>query len=247
MGLMKKDEYYRMYKFEEKHWWYRSLRDVLYYYVKKLSQDSPRVLDAGCGTGANMMLLQSLGYKVFGLDLSKDAVSFCKKRGLRNVQTATVIKIPHNNNYFDLILNLDVLGTLSQSQRKKAVQEFYRLLKPKGYLIVQVAALEWLQSQHDRIAGLKNRFTKKELESLFSKNKWRIIKLSFRFFFLFSLMATIKLIKKFQTGKAVKSDLYLLPKFFNSILFIIQKVENRLLRHLSFPIGTSLFLVTQKL
>ncbi len=244
---MEKNEYYRMYKFEEKHWWYKSLRDVLYYYVKKSSQTSSRVLDAGCGTGENMMFLQSLGHEVFGFDLSKDAISFCKKRGLRNVQTADVTKIPHKNNYFDLILNLDVLGTLSQNQRKKAIQEFYRLLKPKGYLIVQVAALEWLRSQHDTIVGLKNRFTKKELESLFSKNKWRTIKLSFRFFFLFSLMAGIKLIKKFQTEKVVKSDLYLLPKFSNSILFIIQKIENRLFRHLSFPIGTSLFFVTQKL
>ena len=60
---MHPDEYEVMARVEERHWWYRGLRDVV---VRCLSRPDlvlpagARVLDAGCGTGANLKMLDEL-------------------------------------------------------------------------------------------------------------------------------------------------------------------------------------------
>ena len=60
---MRPDEYGNIARLEESHWWYRGLRDAV---RQTLSQPAlappprPRVLDAGCGTGANLRLLKEL-------------------------------------------------------------------------------------------------------------------------------------------------------------------------------------------
>jgi methylase of polypeptide subunit release factors len=42
----------------------------------------PRILDVGCGTGANLLMLSKYG-DAEGVDVSKDALAFCRERGLQ--------------------------------------------------------------------------------------------------------------------------------------------------------------------
>lgn len=245
MGLMRKDEYSRMFKVEDELWWYKSLRDLLGYYAGRLFKPHVKILDVACGTGANMFFLNSLGYNVYGIDLSPMAINLSKKRGLKNLKIASMLKIPFSNEQFDAIVNFDALGNLPKKDVKKALSEFNRVLKKNGALITQVSALEWLRSQHDEVVGTLHRFSKDNLLNSFGKSKWRVIKLSYRFFLLFPIIATIKLLKKIQSRANAKADTEI-PSI-NSVLFIIQKIENLLFRFISFPFGTSLFLIAKKL
>lgn len=246
MGLMDKSEYSLMYRSEEKLWWYKSLREIINFYIKKHASKKNKILDAGCGTGMNIFFLRSKGYDVKGIDLSPDAIAFCKRRGLKNVTLGNITKTPYTSGSFNVIISLDVLGHLDASSRKKTINEFYRLLKPNGFIIMQCAAFEVLRSQHDKVVHLENRFTRSELKKMLSPKNWRIVKVSYRFFLLFFLIATIKFLKKISSRHKAKGDVYLPNKLVNSALFAVQKIEDKLLPYISYPLGISIFMIAQK-
>jgi SAM-dependent methyltransferase len=67
--LMLPNEYQIMFEVENAHWWYRAL-SYGYKYLRAHTSSSWHVLDAGCGTGANLNVLDSLGYRLVGFNLS---------------------------------------------------------------------------------------------------------------------------------------------------------------------------------
>jgi len=100
-------------------------------------------LDVGCGTGVNLNFLQKYG-NILGIDFSKEAKKFCKMRRYKIVQ-ANAEKLPLKENTIGLITVLDFLEHLDD---KMAISEFYRVLKPEGYLILTVPAFSFLWSKH---------------------------------------------------------------------------------------------------
>lgn len=74
--LMKKEEYIVMFKNEENLWWYKGLQGILLHYISKFGDEDSSILDAGCETGKNMKILLKRGFKVFGIDISNDAINF---------------------------------------------------------------------------------------------------------------------------------------------------------------------------
>src|ERR1044071_8511635 len=82
--LMQANEYRVMFEIEDDYWWYRGrrvlLRNLLARYAP--SGSSPAmILDVGCGTGANLKVLQTYGDAV-GIDMSEHALRFCRVRGI---------------------------------------------------------------------------------------------------------------------------------------------------------------------
>src|SRR5678816_3191691 len=73
-----------MYEVEDAHWWYAGRRRIVESLVSAICQtlktQRPAILDVGCGTGANLELLERFG-EVEGVDISDDALSFCRQRG----------------------------------------------------------------------------------------------------------------------------------------------------------------------
>jgi len=246
-SLMQKYEYYCMYRAEKSLWWYKGLRDILEYYLAQKGQKL-RMLDAGCGTGMNIKFLLSKGHLAYGIDLSTDAIALCKKRRLKTVKKGSILNLPFRNNSFDALICIDVLGSMTSDRNiEKALRGFYRILKPNGILLIHCAALPWLRSPHDVVTNFRVRFSKDELLSYIPISRWNIIKCSYRVFFLFPIVASIKLIKKFiwnVTGD--KTDQNVTPQILNRAFFFIQFIENRILRFIDFPIGSSLILIAEK-
>ncbi|MEK7533815.1 MAG: class I SAM-dependent methyltransferase [Patescibacteria group bacterium] len=247
-SLMQKHEYYTMYKTEKNMWWNKGLRDLLQYHLSQKGQKL-RILDAGCGTGMNIKFLLSKGHLAYGIDLSTDAVALCKKRRLKTAKKGSILNIPFCKNYFDTVICIDVLGSMTSDQNiQKALEEFYRVLKPNGLLLIHCAALPWLRSPHDAVTNFRVRFLKDKLKSYVSYSHWNILKCSYRVFFLFPIVASIKLIKKILWKIAGdNTDQTLTPYILNQAFFSIQLIENRLLRFIDFPIGSSIILVAKKL
>lgn len=246
-SLMPSAEYFAMYMSEEKLWWYVGLRDVLLHFVKKYAKKSSIILDAGCGTGKNMHALIQEGFTVKGIDLSDDALMYTRMRGIKSVKKGSTTDIPFHNKTFDMVISTDVFGIFkSDEQIQKAVDEFWRVLKPGGYLLLHCSALPWLYSQHDAYINFKKRFYKKELEGYVTKEKWKIQKSTYRIFFMLIPVALVKLLKQGVKGKKPKSDQYVPPGIFNWIFLQLQLAENELIERFNFPIGTSIFIVAQK-
>src|SRR5437870_1781546 len=82
--LMYPDEYRVMFEIEDDYWWYRGLRELIKNLLAQYAPARatlPMILDVGCGTGANLKLLQSYGNAI-GVDISEQAIGFCRARGI---------------------------------------------------------------------------------------------------------------------------------------------------------------------
>lgn len=87
------------------------------------------ILDAGCGTGATLAMLQQRGYyNIFGADISIDLLH--KTLFSRTVQT-DIAALPFESATFDLITCECVYNL---TDKAKVLTEFTRILKPGGLL-----------------------------------------------------------------------------------------------------------------
>ncbi len=240
-------EYEKMYQVESEHWWYRGLRCVLLYWIEKFSPEE--ILDAGCGTGLNMLTLRSLGYKVRGIDYSQDSIEFCQARNLQDASRGSIQNLPYSDNSFGLIYSLDVLGCLEEDDAVKAVKEFYRCLKPNGICILNTAALEFLRSVQDDAWHVKKRYSLGELEDLFRSGGFTIYKKTYRICFLFPFVVIYKLMVRAVASLrivACGSDTDKTHPVLNFILTPVMMLDCFLHRYTNFPIGSSAFIVARK-
>ena len=88
---MQPHTYAIMREVEDKHWWYVGRRRIIESFVQRICNDirsegaaGVRILDIGCGTGGNLESLSKFG-EAEGVDISREALDFCRARGLKNV------------------------------------------------------------------------------------------------------------------------------------------------------------------
>ncbi len=94
---------------EDRHWWYRGRRRIVLDVVASLSlPGQPHILDAGCGSGRNLVELSGFG-SVVGLEPSSRGAGAARARGVGEVVLAGIDTMPFEDSRFDLITCLDVL------------------------------------------------------------------------------------------------------------------------------------------
>lgn len=239
--------YKEMYEVEEKHWWFRSLRRVFKFYLKALKPET--VLDAGCGTGYNVVFVTSLGFNAEGFDYSEEAIKYCvQHRALTNVRVASITQMPYEDNRFDLIYSMDVLTTLTEAERQQALLELHRCTKVGGHIILNLAALEWLYSAHDIQWRVKKRYNESQLQTELESVGFKVKKISYRYFFVFPFLALSKLLRKKEVNMETDSQGDLANNSFiaNFLLDKLMFFEDLLIRYVSFPVGSSIFVVAEK-
>ncbi len=93
-----------------------------------------RVLDIGCGTGRFTIMLSNITKaEVYAIDPSEDMLDEAKKKDKKKKVTwskGTAEKLPFSNEFFDCVYMTFVFHQIKN--RKKALTEVYRILKPKG-------------------------------------------------------------------------------------------------------------------
>src|SRR5215217_5442547 len=112
---MQSHHYPILYEVEETHWWYVGRRRIIHSLVERictvLNKPNPKILDVGCGTGANLKMLAAHG-SAEGVDISPQAIDFCRERGLDAVRLGAAEDLPYENGVFDLVTALDVVEHL---------------------------------------------------------------------------------------------------------------------------------------
>src|SRR3990167_3310097 len=213
---MRKYLYQDLYELEEKHWWHLSKRRELIDIVKQLNLKNSNILEIGCGTGKNLELLSKFG-EAWGLDKSREAIKFCKRRGLNNLVLGDAENIPFSKGKFNLIILLDVL---EHTDDIMSIKEMSRVLAPKGYLIITVPAFSWLWSQWDVVLEHKRRYTKHELTSKLELGGFKIVKISYKYSFLVLLALIVRFIKSRIFRKEYPAD-FKLGGFLSNWLFLL--------------------------
>ena len=248
---MDKMEYVHMFEEEENHWWYVGMRSIVLSLLPPAALPSnPRVLDAGCGTGYNMAWLkQKYGASVTGFDYSALGLEFCLRRGEYSLSRADAASIPFSSGIFDLVVSFDVLTQLKdETARNAALREFQRVLKPRGRLLLRVAAYEFLRSSHDEVIMTYHRFGKKELRDSAINAGLRPIRLTGANTLLFPVAALWRILKKAGLAPA-GSDVRSITRGSNGLnraMINLLKLEAAILRRGDFPFGLSIFMLAEK-
>src|SRR3989338_10940084 len=98
-------------KYEENRFYQKGEEDVQAYtaysglildYIKNVKPEG-NLLDIGCGAGYLLEEAGKAGYRAQGVDISKGAIAFCKKRRL-NVRQGYFGRIKFPENYFDILV-----------------------------------------------------------------------------------------------------------------------------------------------
>jgi len=92
------------------------------------------VLVVGCGTGTSANKIQKkYGCKMLGIDIHPRMIEQAKKEYPDiKFQVGDVQKLPFKNNTFDAVISESV--TAFPSDKLKAIKEYKRVVKPKGYI-----------------------------------------------------------------------------------------------------------------
>lgn len=165
---MNRDEYLKLAEVEDRMWYFHSLHGHVRRALKNASvPENARFLDAGCGTGGLSLRLRAMqpGWEMEAIDFSALAVELGRQRvkGV-HIQEASVTELPFPDGYFDAVSCVDVITQVDDDRR--AVAELFRVLKPGGCCVVNVAAYMWLWSYHDESCQTKRRYARGQLESL---------------------------------------------------------------------------------
>lgn len=245
------EELRRMRACEDRHAWYLCLDGLVFDALAEFGSDlnqTASMLDLGCGTGR---LLQKIEEKIpswncSGTDLSPEAIAMTESRGLRAaVYPGSGDRLPFADGTFDVVAILDVLY-IQTLDEKKCLEEIKRVLKPEGIAIINVPAHHWLRSRHDAVVQTRSRYHLKEIKAKFEGNGFRVLKLSYWNFFLFLPLVFFRLVKKLRS-KNTGSDLeVMISPLVNGLLKGVFAVERQLLKWVSFPTGSSIFMVVQK-
>lgn len=157
---MQSHHYPILYQVEETHWWYLGRRRIIQSLVEKirttLNSPAPRILDVGCGTGANLKMLATCG-RAEGVDISPQAVEFCRERGLDSVKLGAIEHLPYDNNSFEIVTALDVVEHLDDDVA--GLREMRRVLRPDGRLLLFVPAFMFLWGVQDDVSNHRRRYT----------------------------------------------------------------------------------------
>ncbi|HEV7664119.1 MAG TPA: methyltransferase domain-containing protein [Chloroflexota bacterium] len=105
--------------------------------VKDLLPLGGLVLDVGCGTGQLGHAIASVGFDVFGVDLSASMVARARDRGLIGTYSAITTALPFADDSFDLALTVATLHHLETPERVAAtVKEMGRVVKRGGFVVL---------------------------------------------------------------------------------------------------------------
>jgi len=240
-------EYERMFRLENFYWWFQGRKKIVLRLVDKFCKkvNPSIILDAGCGTGMIFSHLEKYG-TVVGIDLSKEALKFCRERRLRPLIMADMVALPFKNESFDLIVGLDILEHIEGDSM--AIGDFYRALKKDGILIVTVPAHPFIWSDHDIALHHVRRYTMKQFKQLISLHQWKVLKISYAISFTFPGVVLYRLIAKMikRGDEKPKTDLIILPNFLNSILTYIIHIEAFLIQYIRLPFGLSIVAALKK-
>ena len=102
------------------------------------------ILDIGCGNGKYLNYRNDLFMK--GIDISANLVKICNNKGF-DVIKASMTNIPFPDNSFDGIICIASYHHLDNDlDRKKTLNEIYRILKDDGRVLIEV----WSKEQPDK-------------------------------------------------------------------------------------------------
>lgn len=238
------------YRAEQSHFWFRGFRQYMRPALARATVGitDPAILDCGCGTGSNLEMLRPYGRAV-GFDLTGIGPAFAREHGHRVAQ-ASIAQIPFASGTFDLVTAFDVFQCLPDPVERDAIAEMARVLKPGGWLLLHVAALEILHGRHSVLSEEVRRYTPARLRLIVERGGFRIDRLTFDHASLLPIMLPVRMWHRFSAPggevMAGEGEITVPAAPINAALTAMVSLEAWALRAIDMPIGSSLMCLAQK-
>jgi SAM-dependent methyltransferase len=240
---MDRDYELQTHRAEDRHWWYRGRRSVLERVIDDLRLPArARILDAGCGSGRNMVEFARHG-SVTGIELSATSVGLARARGAGEVVEGSVLDMPFEPAAFEMAASLDVIEHLQDDLQ--ALRELRRVVVPGGALLVTVPAYQWLWSGHDEINHHHRRYTRRSLQRAGEQAGWQQVRTTYFNSLLLPAAILLRVLDRFSRKTTESSlDLWVPPTPINWLLERPLALEAALIgRGGRIPAGLSLLAV----
>lgn len=108
--------------------------------IPREERKSIKILELGCGQGANLWFLAKEGFDVYGVDISPSAIiktkDYMEKEwGIRSIKLLVqdIRDLLFKDEMFDVVIDPSAIWYVSYTDHKKVYNKIFRLLKPRGY------------------------------------------------------------------------------------------------------------------
>ena len=235
---------------EARHFWFRGFRAFVTPLLQRAAagRTAPRLLDCGCGTGANVELLDRFG-RAYGFDLSEVGLRLGRDAGRTRLARATVTAVPFPSGSFDIVTSFDVLYSLQDRDEMLAIAEMFRLLKPGGYALINVAAMHVLRGDHSVLSREVRRYSRADLRSRLQAAGFVVERLTYTNATLFPPLAIARLLQRrrgLRREGETDAEITVPPAPINAIMTGIMHLEALWLRAFDAPFGSSLLCLARK-
>lgn len=233
---MELDEYRLMAAAERSHWWYAATRALLGDVLRPHLAGRPRVLDAGCGTGAAGGWLGAHG-DVVGVDVERLALRLYREsRPASALAAASLAALPLASASFDVVLCVTVLYHRRVEDPAAVTRELARVLRPGGVLCLLEPGMPSLRRAHDRVTHTARRFSRADLRGLLAGAGLTPLRTTGAYSFL-ALPARVK--AALEADEAPESDLASGGGPVGAACSLLARIERRWLAKRDLPIGLS--------
>jgi len=228
-----------LFRVEQSHWWHTGRRTILASFVAELCSQvtdrRPRILDVGCGTGANLLMLSKYG-DAEGVDVSEDALAFCRERGLQSVKLGAGEELPYEGGTFDLVTAFDVVEHMDDDLA--GVKEMRRVLRPGGRVLIFVPAFMFLWGLQDDVSNHRRRYRMSELRRVLEQAGFEVERTSYANITFFLPILLIRKLMRL-TGMKASTENNINVTALNGVLGRMLAAESWVLKYMNLPFGVS--------
>ncbi len=241
---MERAIYDRMAEIDGEHWWFAARRRIV---AAAIERHAPRrtrlrMLEVGCGTGANIAMLQRFGH-VDAVEPDAPARALAARRGGIKVAGGLLPDgVRLDDGAYDLIVLLDVLEHIPADVASLKVLR--GKLAPGGRLLLTVPAMPWLWSAHDIAHHHQRRYTARALRRALADGGFTLRHMSHFNCLLMPVIVAVRALNRLL-GRTGGDDHGMPPSIVNRALTAVFAAERHVAVRGSLPFGVSLLAVAE--
>lgn len=123
------------------------IRFIARHFYQSPNRPAIKILEMGCGTGANLWFIAKEQFAVYGIDCSNTAISLARQKLDNEIPSWTgqlrvgdFVELPFEDNYFDAVIDMEAVYCNSFEKSKRIYDEAARVLKANGLLYIKTFA-----------------------------------------------------------------------------------------------------------
>ncbi len=223
----------------ENHWWWRARTELVVDLLRRLrpAKGWGNILDVGCGDGLFFDRLSEFG-DVEGVEACEQLVD-PGNPFLRRIYLCRFDQNFRPGKKYSLILMLDVLEHLENPV--EALRHVLELLTPEGTFIATVPAFMALWTNHDVLNHHFTRYTKSAFRTIARQAGLYIQEQRYVYHWTYPVKLGVRVVEGLLRLKPTPAAVPVAP--INKALYWLSRIEQKTLRALPIPFGSSLIVV----